>query len=1054
MTKSTGHSLQEDDMPKAKEHRSLLRAVIKSIARIPQGDNAREAEELRSLRRSLTESIEDFPQEGGTPENKDPDEHELPYSNLNNEHRRVLVEIEGCTNAGQIVEVLEKEGVLPVQVGRWRGRHGRAKELGSKSSIIDAFMHEITDAFVTESIEHTPRPDNAPVAMASRSLLRSLTETIERIRRQAVRPEANELHSLLQAIGDSIEDFPQDDSAPEGEHELRYFDADRERRILKQVGRCNNVTEILEIFDREGISTAKISGWRRQRVKSGELHVKRRREAKDMSSITTVNDPGSSLVTNTGRPLTMPHEAISGEPLVSAGSSMSLADFFSTLLQRKWILMGVVGTLLALTTVVLFMLTPRYEGEASIMVDGQERVNIGLPEVMPNLPMDSETIASEIEVLRGRSMVGKVVDRLKLEQDPEFNAELQPKTQFAELIEQLKQTVTEMFGSPDEEPESDAQRQARERAAVIDTFLGQLSVTPKGQSRVITVAFASEGAEKASNIANAVADLYIGARIENKLGAARQTTEWLDERIAAVRKQVEDSEKAVEKYRREAGLIQGRDGTLVAQEISELNTQLVQARAEKAAAQARLRDQRRGLTAADGSADSISEVLGSGLIQGLRGQEAELVRKSAELSEDLGAKHPSMLQLQAERRDLQTKINAEIGKISRALQHEADIASAREYAFQSRLRELEKQVGKSNESDVQLRALQGEADANKVLLETFLTRTKESNSQEYLGARQADAHVISYADVPNKPTYPKKKIILALVFVVSLFIAFTVIYVIEELDPGFRSSEQIERATGFPGLGSIPKFGGLGSIGKKLESYILNQPRSAITESFHALYTSIRFSTVGAPPRTVLIASSLPLEGKTTIALCLARLWALTGQQVLIVDADLRTPRIHSTLGIKREPGLIEILDDEVSLDDAIRTDEASGARVICAGRPVTNPNYYINSERLDVLLDQLANRFDLVIFDSPPVMAVTDSRVLATKVDSTVYIAKWASTRREIVKYGIKMIASAGGRVNGVVLSMVDSKIHAASRFPDAAAYNTSLNKYYMKLPKHTQLS
>ena len=127
MTESTGHSLQEDDMPQAKEHRSLLRAVIKSIARIPQDDNTREAEELRSLRRSLTESIEDFPQEDGTPENKDPDEHELPYSNLNNEHR-VLAEIERCTNAGQIVEILDKEGVLPVQVGRWRRRHGRAKD--------------------------------------------------------------------------------------------------------------------------------------------------------------------------------------------------------------------------------------------------------------------------------------------------------------------------------------------------------------------------------------------------------------------------------------------------------------------------------------------------------------------------------------------------------------------------------------------------------------------------------------------------------------------------------------------------------------------------------------------------------------------------------------------------------------------------------------------------------------------------------------------------------------------------------------------------------------
>ncbi|MGH8604788.1 MAG: hypothetical protein ACREXR_18975, partial [Gammaproteobacteria bacterium] len=142
MMESTGHSLQEDDMPMAKEHRSLLRAVVKSIARIPQDGNTREAEELRSLRRSLTESIEEFPPKDGTPENKDPDEHE----------HRVLVEIERCTKADQIVEILDKEGILIEKVGRWRRRHGRAKEVGSKSSIIEEFMHEITDAFVTESI--------------------------------------------------------------------------------------------------------------------------------------------------------------------------------------------------------------------------------------------------------------------------------------------------------------------------------------------------------------------------------------------------------------------------------------------------------------------------------------------------------------------------------------------------------------------------------------------------------------------------------------------------------------------------------------------------------------------------------------------------------------------------------------------------------------------------------------------------------------------------------------------------------------------------------------
>ncbi len=225
---------------------------------------------------------------------------------------------------------------------------------------------------------------------------------------------------------------------------------------------------------------------------------------------------------------------------------------------------------------------------------------------------------------------------------------------------------------------------------------------------------------------------------------------------------------------------------------------------------------------------------------------------------------------------------------------------------------------------------------------------------------------------------------------------------------------------------------------------MLAHPTSAFGESIRTLYTSILLSRVDDPPKSILITSSLPKEGKTVIATCLARLRGAAGQRVVVVDADLRHPKIHRLFDVPVQPGLTDLLAGDASIDDVVHKDKASGAHVIPAGRPVPNPQDLLGSDQMRKFFDALAGSYDLVILDSPPVVAVSDARILSNAVDITIFIVRWADTRREVVSQGIKQIATSGGRLAGVVLSLVNAKKHAGYGYGDSGYYYGSVKKYY----------
>ncbi len=419
--------------------------------------------------------------------------------------------------------------------------------------------------------------------------------------------------------------------------------------------------------------------------------------------------------------------------------------------------------------------------------------------------------------------------------------------------------------------------------------------------------------------------------------------------------------------------------------------------------------------------------------------------RSPQLADEFGERHPRMISARAALRDVQGKIASEIAKVVQRLENDVGVARAREVALQQSLDQLKGRMAQSNSAEVQLRALERDAGAERTMLETFLSRFEETSAQTDSAVQQSGARIISRADIPDNASYPPKALIVATVFLLAAVSSMLAVLAIEQFDRGYRSGEQVERILGKRSLGLVPMVRGSGrGRSSAPESFILKNPSSMFGEAVRSVFTSILLAPEGEAPKTLLITSAQPNEGKTTLAVCLARMRGLSGRRTVIVETDLRRPSVHRMLGAPRRPGLVELITGEAQLSEVLHRDERSGAYVIPAGRLTADPAEILASPEMRAVITALSGEFELVILDSPPVVAVSDPRLLAPQVDATILVVRWAATTRDVAALAAKQIDESGGNLIGVVLTMVDSKKHAQYGFSDSAYYYGPVKKYY----------
>lgn len=725
-----------------------------------------------------------------------------------------------------------------------------------------------------------------------------------------------------------------------------------------------------------------------------------------------------------------PSNPIPPGPSIPATDTISPKDVIGSILRNKKLIAAIVLASLILTLLGLSIISPRYTADALIMIESRDANIVGVPQAVADPTVSEETIESEIEVIRSRGLAEKVIKLLHLENNPELNTLLDrsgenPGTFDADrYFPDLTQTEAGQVTGQDNSSLNPTE--ASQAVHLLNNFQKRLTVYRKGLSRVIQVNYSAQDPVTARNITNTIADQYIQQQREMKFRETEKAAEWLDERISPLRKKVEESETAVENFRKNSGLLQSGGITLTSQQMAELNNQLIQADMKYAETSARLRQVNQLIKSPQG-AGAVSEVIGSSLIQSLRAKEAELQQKIGEMSAEYGDLHPTMIQLRSEMRDLGKNIKREIKNIARGLKNEAAIANTQRTSAQLKLDELKEQVAESNKANVELRALEREAQANRILLETFLSKLKETSTYEDIDVQQPDARILSRAILPVSPAFPKKIPLLALVFVASSILAMLFVMIRESMDHGLYTVGLVEEHTGFPSLGYIPAIKTRDVPGKTPEAYLLKLPQSAFSGAIRTLYTSIQLSDPENPPKTILVTSTQQKEGKTTIVNALAIARSLAGQKTIIIDTDLRKANVNRAFNVKPSPGLVELLNGDVAIEEVIHSDADTGVDILPAGSPVQNPADLLMSENMDTLLRILKEAYDLIIFDSPPVLDAPDARILLGKVNATVFVAKWNHTKRQLIREALRHIAVPGNNIAGVLINMVDEKKQAS---------------------------
>ncbi len=689
--------------------------------------------------------------------------------------------------------------------------------------------------------------------------------------------------------------------------------------------------------------------------------------------------------------------------------NMDLREAARLLKRRLHLIISITVSAAALALLIALLMTPQYRAQGVIMLDPRQTKIIETGPVVSGLPAENAVVRSEMDILASRSILERVIKKLDLDKDDEF------------LPRSLAQALNPLNFFRRSVPTEE--QAARMRTEIIQNMQKRLQVVNDGRSYSINISFDSKDPAKAAKIVNTLAEEYLVDQLETKYEATERANKWLDERLSALKVKVEASEKDVEKFRQKSKLIDIDGATISARQMESINSQLTAARGETSQAEARLRSIQNMLKSKDG-VNSTADVLGSPLIQNLRQQEAQIRSREAEMASRYGALHPKMINAQAERRELQNKIAEEVNKIVLSLGNEVDVARAKERQLEADLRKLEERAGVEMRDSITLNQLQREAQANRTLYENFLNRFKQTSEQKDL--QTPDARIIARAEPPIKAAFPVVWLFVLVGGIVGAALGILAAYLTEYFDRGFRGVSQLEEVSGLPVIGIVPSLAKVSA--RSVEDYVIDKPHSAYSEALRTVRTAIHFSNVDNPPKTVMVTSSMPKEGKTSFCLSMGRALAKGGNKILLIDADLRRPRVADILNLnKKNGGLAGLLAGRKSLEAVLQRDPVvKNLDIIPAVGKTANAQNLLASQQMRKMLSELAPKYDLVIIDSPPILAVADAAMIARVVDTSIFLVRWATTPRDTAAQALKQMCAFGCRLAGVVLTQVDTNEHA----------------------------
>ncbi len=759
-------------------------------------------------------------------------------------------------------------------------------------------------------------------------------------------------------------------------------------------------------------------------------------------------------------------------------SELQFQELIAILRRRKGLILSVAVFGTTLATAGALLIPPRYTAKAQIVFDPHYAARPGEPNAAYNPAEEESVIPTQIATLLSHDQMERV--RTSLADDPDYVAAHKAEAARAtaadaawrrtadSIWQQVKPWLSGAWMRP-LQPAAAPPRSVQARPAAAASaeaiipdqldFERRLKVFQEPGSHVIAVTYMAASPEVAAAVANRAIHFYIEGQTEQKQEATNSELAWLGERIPALKGELERAETKILDYEAAHGYTNINPAAAGDEQLADLSRQLATAEADLEARQGRL-DFIHSAPSGGPNSGAFLESLNSPTLVELHRQETDLQQSEAELAVSFGAVHPKLQQVRSRLQDIKQRIATETNRAVRNLQDDAQIAGARVTALRHRLATLQQAS-----TDMRLRDLKYEATVKQQLYSTLVQRQEEVRDQH--NALQPDARLLSQASLPDRPSSPN-----ALLFVLPGLIVFLIggsmlAVLIDQLDRRLRSQRDVDEALGIPCLAIVPKLRRIGRT--RPHQSLLANPLGIYAEAIRSVVASLQLAGGHGAPKVVLVSSSVPGEGKTTLAVSLAAYVASLGRRVLLVDLDFRHSSLQRELGGKPEAGVLDLLLRERTPAEVIQHLPELGLHYLPVARRPVDPFALFASNQMRQLLTDLRQDYDCIIVDGPPLLVITEARLLASMVDKVLFVVKWAGTRRDMAQNALNLLRSAGAsaagrnalatlqrnpyaldasRINlaGAVLTQVDLKKHARSHHGDIGESFAIYRKSYIE--------
>jgi exopolysaccharide transport family protein len=739
------------------------------------------------------------------------------------------------------------------------------------------------------------------------------------------------------------------------------------------------------------------------------------------------NDRRSDVVRSNGGT----GELLPGEPaefLRPVGSALynvlpspesTLREYMRVLIKRKWMVIAIVAGVFTVVAVASLRQTPVYEAVGRIALNKPDPNLINFKDSGPAVDYyDQSDLDTEVRILQSDLMALQVIRQLNLDRRPEFGGH-------------SDQKQPNLVADP-------LQTDSNRASALLGSFRGNLHVTLIPNTRIIEIHYTSTDPQLAASAVNTLADTYIRQNYQTKFQSTIDASDWLKKQLVDLQMQVETSQEKLVRYQKEHEIL-GTDEkqNIITEKLDELNKEMTMAESDRMQKEAVYRQTQTNDPDAIAAAivsDNAGGASGatSGLLDKLRDQQATLKIQVAEFSTQFGPSYPKVAQLNSQLKEIERQLQSETNKAVDRLKGQYLAALQRENMLRDSFEKQKQEANKLNESAIEYSILKHDLDSNRTLYEGLLEKLKEAGVTA--GLHSNNFRIIDAARVPTSPSEPNIPRNLSFALVLGLISGVGLAFLLENMDNTVRTPEQAQALSGLSALGLIPlgsKSGNYGATGKRLaltaskevvETVTQVRPQSQMAESYRALRTSLLLSNLGAPPKVIMVTSARPQEGKTTTSINTAIVLAQKGVRVLLVDADLRRPSIHKTLGMGPRSGLSNVLTGSTTLQQAITASPIlPNLFIMPAGTPPPNPAELLASSNMRDLLAELRQQFDHIVIDTPPTLSVTDAVVLSPRADATILVIRSGHTTKQALCRSRDILMQVNAHVAGVLLNAVD---------------------------------